>query len=170
MSASPGTGAGADALEQLVADLDYPMVVVTAAAGDQRGGCLVGFWTQCSIDPPRLLVCLSTRNRTYRIARDASSLAIHFLRADDLALASLFGERTGDDVDKLAQCDWHEGPDGVPILDGARGWISGAVISRSDVGDHVAHEIAVTDGEVRGGTGRGLTFQQVKDFDPGHDA
>ena len=43
----------------LASELDYPMFVVTTAAGGAPAGCLVGFATQCSIDPPRFLVCLS---------------------------------------------------------------------------------------------------------------
>jgi hypothetical protein len=49
--------------------LDHPMVVVTTRAGNERAGCLVGFATQVSIGPPRFLVGLSKRNRTYRAWR-----------------------------------------------------------------------------------------------------
>jgi hypothetical protein len=35
----------------LVAELDYPMCVATAASGDDVDGCLVGFAAQCSIAP-----------------------------------------------------------------------------------------------------------------------
>jgi flavin reductase (DIM6/NTAB) family NADH-FMN oxidoreductase RutF len=46
--------------DRLVAGLDYPMAIVTsAAAEDDRAGCLVGFTTQCSLNPPRYLVCIS---------------------------------------------------------------------------------------------------------------
>jgi flavin reductase (DIM6/NTAB) family NADH-FMN oxidoreductase RutF len=41
------------------------MLIVTAEADGQRAGGLVGFATHCSIDPPRFLLCLSRRNRTY---------------------------------------------------------------------------------------------------------
>jgi flavin reductase (DIM6/NTAB) family NADH-FMN oxidoreductase RutF len=37
-----------NAFERIVGELDYPMHVVTAAEGDERDGCLVGFLTQCS--------------------------------------------------------------------------------------------------------------------------
>ena len=47
---------------------DYPMVIMTADAGDGPAGCLVGFSTQGSIHPPRHLVCLSDKNRTERVA------------------------------------------------------------------------------------------------------
>ncbi len=41
-----------DAFTELTAAMDYPMFVVTAAAAGEQSGCLVGFATQCSIDPP----------------------------------------------------------------------------------------------------------------------
>ena len=62
-----------EAFDRITATLDTPMVIVTARAGDEIDGCLVGFSTQCSIDPAHYLVCLSTNNRTYEIARSASS-------------------------------------------------------------------------------------------------
>ena len=70
-------------LDDFVEGLDYPVFVVTAASGEERDGCLVGFATQASIDPPRLLVCLSKENRTTRIAQDAEVLAVHALGADE---------------------------------------------------------------------------------------
>jgi flavin reductase (DIM6/NTAB) family NADH-FMN oxidoreductase RutF len=42
---------------KIMGSLDYPMLVVTAAAAGERAGCLVGFATQASIDPARFLVC-----------------------------------------------------------------------------------------------------------------
>ena len=161
---------GAGALESLVADLDYPMVVVTAADGERRGGCLVGFWTQASIDQPRLLVGLSKRNHTFRIAQTASGLAVHFLGAEDVGLARLFGGETGDDVDKLARVRWSPGPHGAPVIDGVRGWVAGAVIARVDLGDHVGHLVDVSAGAAVSAAVDALTFQQVRGLEPGHEA
>ncbi len=105
-------------LTVLTRRLDYPMFVVTARRGEERDGCLIGFATQCSIHPPRLLVCLSEKNRTLRIAQSSGNvLAVHVLFEDQQGLARLFGGETGDDVDKFARCHWHDGPDGLPILD-----------------------------------------------------
>ncbi|MFE2251449.1 flavin reductase, partial [Streptomyces lavendulae] len=41
--------------------LDGPVyvVAVAVAVGAERAGCLVGFASQCSIDPPRFIVWLS---------------------------------------------------------------------------------------------------------------
>ncbi|MDH6565840.1 flavin reductase (DIM6/NTAB) family NADH-FMN oxidoreductase RutF [Streptomyces sp. SAI-117] len=83
--------------------LDPDMCVVTAAAGGERAGCLVGFASQCSMEPVRYVVWLSKANRTYRVARTASRLAVHLLTREQRALAELFGGRTGDRTDKFAR-------------------------------------------------------------------
>jgi flavin reductase (DIM6/NTAB) family NADH-FMN oxidoreductase RutF len=114
--------AGGEAFDQLVGLLDYPMFVVTTRAGDELGGCLVGFTSQVSIRPSRFLVGLSKRNRTYRVARRATHLAVHLLPRRHRALARLFGGETGDRVNKFDRCAWSAGPEGVPVLDGAIWW------------------------------------------------
>jgi flavin reductase (DIM6/NTAB) family NADH-FMN oxidoreductase RutF len=158
-----------DIFHKLVSELNYPMFIVTVAAEGERAGCLVGFATQASIDPPRLLVLLSKANRTCRLAADAQVLAVHFLNRANEDLAVAFGESTGDDVDKFADREWQPGPGGTPVLAGTRGWMTGTIIDRMDAGDHVAHLLTV-DSAGAGDAGEQLEFQSVKSMDPGHPA
>jgi flavin reductase (DIM6/NTAB) family NADH-FMN oxidoreductase RutF len=156
--------------DSLVGDLEYPMFIVTASAGDGEPlGCLVGFATQTSIDPPRFAVCLSHRNRTFRRGRDAQALGVHCVPAHAAALAELFGGETGDEVDKFARCAWHEGPEGVPILDDCPSWFVGRVLWRAEAGDHdafllepVAARNASHEGE--------FTFHRARRIEAGHEA
>src|SRR5919106_3236677 len=127
-----------DTFNALVADLDYPMFIVTAAGGGERAGCLVGFATQCSIDPPRFLVCISEKNHTFRVATRARALGVHFVPEDAIDIVELFGSRTGDEVDKFALCEWDPGPLGAPLLARCRNRFVGRVLERLDAGDHVA--------------------------------
>jgi flavin reductase (DIM6/NTAB) family NADH-FMN oxidoreductase RutF len=145
------------------------MAVVTTRAGDEMDGCLVGFSTQCSIDPVHYLVCLSVKNRTYELAERANTLVVHVLHDSpaDRALASLFGEHTARDMDKLARCDWSPGPDGVPVLAGCD-WFGGPVVQRCDAGDHVAHVIEVTDGAAERVREPWLLLDEVQDLDAGN--
>lgn len=166
MSDSPG----AEPFEALVGLLDYPMFVVTTSAGDEKSGCLVGFASQTSINPSRFLIGLSMRNRTYRVARDATHLAVHVVARAHLDLARLFGGQTGDRIDKFARCAWHRGPHGMPILDDAGAWFVGAVQQRFDVGDHVGHLLEPVAGEPPDDFDDWVTFADVRDLSPGHDA
>lgn len=158
-----------DAFEALVSGLDSPMFVVTAAARDERAGCLVGFATQASIEPPRLVVMLSKANRTFEVASAATLLGVHFLHHDNHDLARLFGHETGDAVDKFARCQWRPGPGGVPLVAGTRGWVVGQILARLDCGDHVAHLLAPVAAAAER-AGPALDLHQAADIEPGHPA
>jgi flavin reductase (DIM6/NTAB) family NADH-FMN oxidoreductase RutF len=159
-----------DAFQRIVATFDPPMFVVTASDGRERDGCLVGFATQCSIDPARFLVCLSVKNRTTGIARRASVLAVHALRKDQHGLAELFGGNTGDDVDKFASIACGDGPHGAPVLEGCD-WFAGRVIAHhDDLGDHEGFVLDVLIADDAAPSDDQLGFQEVRDVDAGHPA
>lgn len=161
--------AASDDFRNLTGDLDFSMLVVTAFDGRERAGCLVGFSTQCSIDPTRYLVCISTANHTARVAAGSEMLAVHALDAGHADLARLFGEETGDEVDKFARVAWRPGRGGVPVLDGCTSWFVGRTLERIPVGDHTA--VVVEPVEVSYAPGlRPLRFADVKDLAPGHPA
>ena len=152
--------------QRLLAHLDYPMFIVTARDGRELAGCLIGFATQTSIHPPRMLVCLSRENRTFRVAREATALGVHFVPADAEDLAELFGGETGDDVDKFLLCAWDEGPQGLPVIRGCPGWLVGEVLERHEMGDHVGHLLDPVDGSMTGD--EGLSFHRARVIEPGH--
>jgi flavin reductase (DIM6/NTAB) family NADH-FMN oxidoreductase RutF len=159
-----------EAFEELVSLLDYPMYVVTTRSGGESAGCLVGFTSQVSIRPHRFLVGLSKRNHTYRVAEGASHLAVHLLERQHCELARLFGGETGDRTDKFARCDWHPGPHELPILDDAAGWFAGAVLARYDLGDHVGFLLEPLAGSAPDTFQQLVTFSDVRDLEPGHEA
>lgn len=152
----------------LVGQLDYPMLIVTADDGHRRAGCLVGFASQCGIDPSRFMVWLSKRNHTHEVARGADLLGVHLPTAANRDLAELFGTVTGFDEDKFARCSWRPGPGGVPLLVDCAQWFVGRVLDRYDTGDHEAFLLEPTEvGEAGAGQ---LGFQRVRDLDAGNDA
>ena len=162
-----------DAYHDMVGDLDYSMFIVTARDGARQAGCLVGFACQTSIDPPRFLVCLSRRNRTYRVAQASDMLAVHFVPRDAEALAELFGGHTDDDSeagsDKFARCAWRPGPAGVPILQECGNWFAGLVLERFDLGDHVGFLLEPVEVH-RQRREQYFEFHQAKHITPGHPA
>jgi flavin reductase (DIM6/NTAB) family NADH-FMN oxidoreductase RutF len=158
-------------MDKVTSELDYPMLIVTAAARGERAGCLVGFHTQCSIDPLRWAVWLSKANQTYRVALDATTLGVHFPSTADNDLAALFGSETGDEVDKFARCAWHDGPHGVPLLDQCRNRFVGRVLDTiDDGGDHVCFVLDPLESWEHEHPFTPLMFQSVRDLDPGHPA
>ena len=159
-------------MSQFAPLVDSPMYVVTAGNDDELSGCLVGFATQCSIDPPRFLVCLSTANHTFAVAEASDALAVHLLTEDDHELASLFGEQTGDDVDKFLSVHWRRDTSGVPVLTQCAASFVGLVVDRVPFGDHVGFVLAPTE-EIHASAALGadqLTLRDVEDLEPGHGA
>ena len=153
----------------LIAQLNYPMIVVTTASAGQRAGCLVGFHTQCSIEPERFAIWLSKANYSFRVALFAETFAVHALDASNQELATLFGAQTGDDIDKFDHCEWTEGPDGVPLLDDCPNrLISRRIGSFDDGGDHVCMVLEPLRAE---GTGpfQPLPSQHIRHLQAGHD-
>ncbi|CAL9342129.1 FMN reductase (NADH) RutF [Streptomyces sp. enrichment culture] len=136
MGSAVGTEDAGD-MDVFVGRLDPDMCVVTAAAGGERAGCLVGFSSQCSLHPVRFAVWLSEANRTFRVARTADVLAVHLLAREQRAVAELFGGETGDRVDKFARVRWREGYGGAVVLEDAQAWFVGRVLRRVEGGDHV---------------------------------
>ncbi|WP_217914681.1 flavin reductase family protein [Miltoncostaea marina] len=158
---------GAPVVHWLVSRLDYPMFIVTVRGRSEPAGCLVGFTTQCSIHPPRFLVCISERNHTFAVAREAEVMVVHMVPEHATALAELFGSETGDEVDKFARCRWTPGPMGTPVLDDLGNWFAGRIIERLPAGDHTAYVLEpVAVGEED--PGRPFTFHRARRIQPGH--
>ena len=125
------------AFNAIVGNLEYPMFIVTARAGDERLGCLVGFATQTSIDPPRFAVGLSHENRTYRRGRDSAALAVHCVPADARGPGRALrrrDRRRGRQVRALRVA--RRARRALPILDRCEHWFVGRVVQRVDAGDH----------------------------------
>lgn len=170
MTNAPDDAALRAGLDDLLRHGNPPIVIVTAR--DDRGrraGCLVGFTSQCGIEPPSYAVWLSVRNHTYEVALRSTHLAVHVLAREQRALAQLFGSVTGHDRDKFAECEWDDGPSGLPILRGAAGWFAGPARRIPSSGDH---ELFVVSPLIAHGRldHQPLSFQDVKDLDAGNPA
>ena len=159
-----------EAFDELIARADPAMVIVTTIAGDERSGCLVGFHCQCSIEPRRYAVWISRANHTFAVAAHARVFGVHFVPHERRDLAELFGGETGDEVDKLARCEWTAGPGGVPLIDGCPDRFVGELVEwvESDA-DHACVVMAPVEAAVGAAAGR-LHLGDVTDVDPGHEA
>lgn len=157
-----------DAFGTIMASLDTPLVVVTTAVANERAGCLVGFHAQSSIEPERYCLWLSKANHTYRVALRSTHLGIHFLESHQLALAELFGTRTGDVTDKFAGLTTAVGPSDVPVLTGcAHRLVVRRIALLDEGGDHVC----ISTEPVSAASARSFTplrFSQAAHLMPGH--
>jgi flavin reductase (DIM6/NTAB) family NADH-FMN oxidoreductase RutF len=162
-----------DRFDSLAAAIDPTMAVLTTVVDGERAGCLIGFHSQCGIDPPRYAVWLSEPNRTTRLARsgaDGDWFALHLLGSSNHTLAQQFGGRTGDQVDTFAGVTWSTGPGQVPLLDDCPARLLGRRVSLTDVGaDHLCLVLEPVDVKAPSAGGRHwLRLADVADISAGH--
>ncbi|PPS67417.1 MULTISPECIES: flavin reductase family protein [Streptomyces] len=156
-------------MDEFIDRLNPEMYVVTAAAGGERAGCLVGFASQCSLRPVRFVVWLSELNHTFRVARNADVLAVHLLGREQHALAELFGGHTGDRTDKFRDVPLREAYGGALVLRDARAWFVGRIVTRTGGGDHIGFVLDPVEwGGHREDDGPLLRLSEAVTIDPGH--
>jgi flavin reductase (DIM6/NTAB) family NADH-FMN oxidoreductase RutF len=155
-------------LEAFFERIDFPYYVVTVRTSDgEMSGCLAGFVTQCSIDPPNFLVCIAKVNHTFGVADRSEAMGLHLLGAGQADLARIFGEETGDLIDKFAQCDWRLGPTGAPLLVDAAVSMEVRILVHFSAGDHEAYLVRAQRA-VSGDRQGLLTYRKAPHFHPGH--
>jgi len=162
--------AAVQSLDEFLGKLDFPLFILTTAADGECSGCLVGFVTQCSMHPARLLVCISDRNHTYGVAKRSAVIALHLVPQDETGVVRLFGSETGDEVDKFSRCEWAPDEAGVPLLARCPSRLVCRVLERVPVGDHVA--LLVEPVRAQAGPEPVFTFAMAKEqgVEPGHPA
>jgi flavin reductase (DIM6/NTAB) family NADH-FMN oxidoreductase RutF len=148
--------------------VDYPYYLLTVRASDgEMSGCLAGFVTQCSIDPPNFIACISVLNHTHGVAVRSRAMGLHLVGEDQLDTARLFGEETGDVLDKFAEVDWRIGTTGAPLLADVLLGLEGSILGHFTVGDHEAFLVRAV--RAVAGPGRGLlTHRMSPGLHPGH--
>jgi flavin reductase (DIM6/NTAB) family NADH-FMN oxidoreductase RutF len=156
------------ALDPYFERIDFPYHVVTVRTPDgDMSGCLAGFVTQCSINPPNFLVCVAKVNHTFEVADRSTAMGLHLLGKDQLELARIFGEETGDLVDKFAQCDWRLGATGAPLLVESAVALEGPILGHFSAGDHEAYLLRA-ERAVEGAHPGLLMYRDAPHLRPGH--
>ncbi|WP_432557525.1 flavin reductase family protein [Granulicoccus sp. GXG6511] len=159
-----------DSYDELMRYCNTAMLVVTASDGRERAGCVVGFHSQCGIDPLQHGVWLSKANHTYRVALHATELAVHFLTPSDEDVARLFGESSGDEIDKFEHVAWHAGESQAPLLDALPNRFIGRRAALFEAGgDHACFLLTVQDAHCAEDL-RPLRFDALGGLSPGHAA
>jgi flavin reductase (DIM6/NTAB) family NADH-FMN oxidoreductase RutF len=155
------------AASTLFAWLDRELWLVTARAGDWRGGLIATFVNQASIvgDLPRMLVGLARQHYTWELVEASDAFALHLLGEQQLDWVWRFGLSSGRDGDKFAGLTVREGATGSPLLDGAVGWLDCRVEARMDTGDRTVYLAEVVQGQVTH-FAPPLTFKRLLELTP----
>lgn len=134
----------------LLASLDHELWLVTAQAGDRRGGLIATFVNEASIAPdlPRMVVGLARQHYTWEIVEAAGAFALHLLDQDQLDWVWRFGLQSGRRLDKFTGLTVTSGATGSPLLDDAVGWLDCRVEARLHTGDRTIYLAEVVQSRV----------------------
>lgn len=98
-----------------------------------------------SLEPPLLLVCVNHDDRFFEVLTQAAAFAINVLAHDQEALSRQFA---GEAADRFRNVRYHEGPLGMPLLEGSLAHIVCDRWSAVPAGDHTVFIGRVVDGRV----------------------
>lgn len=133
------------------------VAVITAAQGSRPVGFTATSLASVSAEPPMLSFGIGTGSSSWPTVAEATHVGVHILGEDQQELAATFARSGADRFG--APTSWREGPEGVPVLDGALAWLVCRIVARVPAGDHriVLAEALVGD---RADEGRPLLYHQ----------
>jgi flavin reductase (DIM6/NTAB) family NADH-FMN oxidoreductase RutF len=111
------------------------VVVVTAPGG---AGFTATSFTSVSLKPPLVSFSVALTASAWPSVQAAGLVAVHVLTVEQEQVARIFATPG---IDRFAEYSktgsWHEGPGGVPLLDGALAVLVCRVVNHVQAGDHV---------------------------------
>jgi len=129
--------------------LDRELWLITAQAGQRRGGLIATFVSRASLVPalPRVTVGLAKHHHTWELIEASGAFALHLIGEDQLEWVWRFGLRSGRDCDKLEGLAARSGVTGSPILNDALAWLDCRVEARLDTGDRTLYLAEAVDAQ-----------------------
>jgi flavin reductase (DIM6/NTAB) family NADH-FMN oxidoreductase RutF len=133
--------------------VSYGLYVVTTRTEAERGACLVNWLTQCSFEPPMVVIAFEKEAHTLKMLQASGHFAVNVLETGQRELAGWFGRHHDKVGDKLANRATQSTPAGGIVLPEALSWFECVVRGQTAAGDHrlVIGEV-VDVGVIREGT------------------
>jgi flavin reductase (DIM6/NTAB) family NADH-FMN oxidoreductase RutF/rubredoxin len=118
--------------------LGYGMYIVGSVRANAVSGCIANTVFQLTPEPPVIAVSISKENLTHEYVSESGFFSASVLAEDaPIKFISLFGFRSGRDLDKFELTTFKKGITGCPIvLENTTGYVEAEVINTIDVGSH----------------------------------
>ncbi|ANS63381.1 flavin-dependent reductase [Streptomyces lincolnensis] len=161
MTVTPGLGtprlASPDLLRSVFRRHAAGVAVITARGDAGPVGFTATSLSSVSAEPPMLSFGIGTGASSWPAVSRADHVGVHILGEHQEELAATFARSGADRFG--ATTAWHEGPEGVPVLDDVLAWLVCRVVARVPAGDHRIVLAEVTLGDPTG-PGRPLLYHQ----------
>lgn len=119
--------------------------VTTHGREGEVNGMTANWLSQCSFEPPMLMVAVENDARTLRFIRASGSFAVNVYGAEQRELAGQLGRASARQPRKLAGVAWRPSARGNPLLDSALGYLECEVKGELPAGDHTVFVAEVVD-------------------------
>ncbi len=130
--------------------LSYGLFVLTARQGVKDNGCIINTAMQATTQPNRIVFTVNQANFTHDMVKETGEFTLSVLSEDaDMELFRRFGFQSGREADKFSGFEHHtvRGDNGILyVTQGANAWLSGKVVSVTDLGSHSLFVADVTGG------------------------
>ena len=114
------------------------VTIVTARAGDRIHGMTVSAFTEVSLEPPLVLVCIEKNSKTQVVIADGGAFAVNMLARSQEPLARRFACREAEDR-RFVDLACESGATGAPLLVGSIAILDCQVQAAHEAGDHILY-------------------------------
>ena len=128
--------------------VSYGLYVVTSSSHDDRGAFLCNWLTQCSFEPPMIVVAVENQAHSLKVIRESGRFVVNVLEAGQRELAGWFGRHHEKVGDKLANRETTATQTGQMVLPEALSWFECRLAAQVPAGDHVLIVAEVVDAGV----------------------
>ena len=116
----------------------YGLYAVTARRDAEISLMTANWLTQCSFEPPLLMLAVENDSHTRQVIEGSGAFAINIYESGQRDLAGNLGRTFVKHPEKINEVTWQPGPlTGSPLLDSALAWAEGKVVSSLPAGDHI---------------------------------
>ncbi len=116
----------------------YGLHAATAKHGDDVSLMTVNWLTQCSFEPPMLVLAVENDSHSRQVIEASRAFALNIYESGQRELAGNLGRTFRKHPEKITEVAWKSGPlTGSPLLETALGWAECKIVSSMPVGDHV---------------------------------
>jgi flavin reductase (DIM6/NTAB) family NADH-FMN oxidoreductase RutF len=114
------------------------VTIVTARAGDRIHGMTVSAFTEVSLEPPLVLVCIDKRSGAQPVIAEGGVFAVNILARGQESLAKRFASDGAEDR-RFSGLDCETGETGAPRLAGSVASLDCRLEAAHEAGDHIIY-------------------------------
>jgi flavin reductase (DIM6/NTAB) family NADH-FMN oxidoreductase RutF len=147
-----------DFFRQVMGRFVTGVTVVTTKSQEKLVGLTVNSFTSLSLNPPLVLICVSSSSYALPLFRESKIFAINVLTIEQAHLSRCFAVPSNDRFQHFCHAAYHVAATGAPILDDVLAFVDTRLIAEYPGGDHM---IFVGQVEAMGTTGK-VTFANAE--------